>query len=327
GVFNVDLKADYLLENDEWKHDKVPEVLDGKNVYDYVDPEIDARLADLEKEEERLEQEGYYDEDEEMTDEEDRKALDEAGTIREKIAMIRNESRLKKRLKNAPIMPRSKTKKNLSEMDEALDVLGVDTSKFLPGLQESLPKRGYANNRGTGPEEARLEAMDLDGPALAKARVRAAGKDRAPKTNRKTDGVETETARSRAERLVKLNQKKMNREARAGEADRHETASIAKHLVSILLPPFPLYPFTPLLLYTFLLYPFTLRIGTNNITVLRKAWSWQEPTSLKLCVLSLCDSWSWSCVFGLLRSVDEIHFVEKVWQMRRSRFPVEFYVF
>lgn len=235
GVYNVDLKADYLLENPEWKHDKVPEVLDGKNVYDYVDPDIDARLAELEEEEERLEKEGYYDEDEELTDEDDRQALEDAGKIREKIALIRNDARMKKRLKNAPILPRSKTKRNLSEMDEALDVLGVDTSRFLPGLQESLPKRG---GRGGARADAGDDAMELDPPQNAKARVRAAGKARGPKVNRMEDGVAGDTARSRAERLAKLNQKKMNRNARQGEADRHETASIAKHLVC-----FPLFPF------------------------------------------------------------------------------------
>ena len=236
GVFNVDLKADYLLENPEWKYDKVPEVLDGKNVYDYIDPDIDAKLAELEKEEERLEEEGYYDEDEELTDEEDRKALDDAGKIREQIAMIRNDAKLKKRLKNAPIIPRSKQKKKLSEMDEALDVLGVDTSRFVPGMQANLPRRGRAR---AGADDDGDDAMELDGPQTAKERVRAASRARGPKTNRMDDGVETDTARSRAERLTKLNQKKMNRMARQGEADRHETPSLAKHLVSFLSPFLP----------------------------------------------------------------------------------------
>ncbi|KAI7372521.1 hypothetical protein KC336_g20627, partial [Hortaea werneckii] len=41
-----------------------------------------------------------------------------------------------------------------------------------------------------------------------------------------------ETAREKAERLAKLNQKKMNRMARQGEADRHQTVSKAKWLVA-----------------------------------------------------------------------------------------------
>ncbi|GMG40095.1 unnamed protein product [Ambrosiozyma monospora] len=58
GVYNVNLKDQYLLDDEEWKNDVMPEILDGKNVYDFLDPEIAAKLAALEEEEERLEQEG-----------------------------------------------------------------------------------------------------------------------------------------------------------------------------------------------------------------------------------------------------------------------------
>lgn len=34
--------------------DRIPEIMDGKNVADYVDDDIDAKLALLEKEEEQL---------------------------------------------------------------------------------------------------------------------------------------------------------------------------------------------------------------------------------------------------------------------------------
>ena len=178
GVFNVDLRADYILDNPEWKYDRVPEVFDGQNVYDYIDPEIDAKLEELEKEEERLQEEGYYDEDEELTDEEDRKALEDAEVIREKIAMIRNDARLKKRLKNRPIMPRSKTKRNLSEMDEALDVLGVDTSRFVPSMQEGVPPGpvGGEEPRGHGGRHGpRRRAADRQGAPQLQEQARGAG--------------------------------------------------------------------------------------------------------------------------------------------------------
>jgi len=40
--------------------------MDGKNVADFVDPEIEEKLDELEREEERLIAEGYYDSEEEM---------------------------------------------------------------------------------------------------------------------------------------------------------------------------------------------------------------------------------------------------------------------
>jgi nucleolar GTP-binding protein len=234
GVFSVDLRADYLLKNPEWKYDKIPEVFDGKNVYDYVDPDIDAKLAALEEEEERLEAEGYYDSDEELEDDEEARVLAQAELIREKQALIRNEARMKKRLKNQAIIPRKKTKIAVSEMEDALDSLGVDTTDI--GLRDR--SRSRARGRSTTRSRfgsAATDAMDVDVAMSAKERLRSKSRPRERSqgvVNRREDGVQDETTRTKAERISKLNQKKMNRMARQGEADRHIPASMPKHLVS-----------------------------------------------------------------------------------------------
>lgn len=54
------------MANDEWKHDIIPEILDGKNIADFIDPDILDKLDALEKEEEKLTAEGFYDSDEEI---------------------------------------------------------------------------------------------------------------------------------------------------------------------------------------------------------------------------------------------------------------------
>ncbi len=40
-----------MLKKDEWKTDVVPEMMDGKNIADFFDPDIEARLEALETEE------------------------------------------------------------------------------------------------------------------------------------------------------------------------------------------------------------------------------------------------------------------------------------
>lgn len=60
------LSASYLLANDEWKFDTVPEIMDGKNVADFIDPDIVEKLEALEREEEKLQAEGFYDSEEDM---------------------------------------------------------------------------------------------------------------------------------------------------------------------------------------------------------------------------------------------------------------------
>lgn len=55
GVYSADLRKGYLLEDDAWKYDILPEIMDGHNVADFIDADIDAKLAELEREEEVLE--------------------------------------------------------------------------------------------------------------------------------------------------------------------------------------------------------------------------------------------------------------------------------
>ncbi|KAF5004315.1 hypothetical protein FDECE_9187 [Fusarium decemcellulare] len=235
GVYNVDMKADYMLANPEWKYDKIPEIFDGKNVYDFVDPDIEAKLQALEEEEEKLEAEGYYDSDEEIEDDEEAEIMRKAELIREKQQLIRNEARMKKRLKNQAIIPRKSMKKPLSEFEDALDSLGVDTTDIAERARSKSRPRGRSMSRSRmGTEDP--DAMDVDGGRSGTPRERlrsmSRARSRAPTANRRDDGVQDDTTRSKAERIAKLNQKRMNRMARQGEADRHQSASLTKHLVA-----------------------------------------------------------------------------------------------
>lgn len=229
GVYNVDMKKRYLLEDDEWKHDKIPEVFDGKNVYDFIDPDIEAKLAALEEEEEQREADGYYDTDDSFEDASDADNRAKAELIREKRQLIRNEAKMRKSLKNRAIIPRSATTKKLSDMESHLSSLGLDPS--------AVSARARSQSRGRNLSRANIDqgdAMDVDESAspgeaaLLKAKSRARSQ-----SNRREAGVTNSTARSTAERLAKLGQKKMNRMARQGEADRHISAARPKHLVSI----------------------------------------------------------------------------------------------
>ncbi|KAI1321994.1 P-loop containing nucleoside triphosphate hydrolase protein [Xylariaceae sp. FL0255] len=228
GVYNVDLKADYLLENPEWKHDKIPEIFDGKNIYDFVDPDIEAKLQALEEEEERLEAEGFYDSDEEIDDVETADIRKKADQIRTKQALIRNEARMR-RVKNRAALPRSAVKKSLSQLEDSLDQLGVDTEELhLRGRSQTRTARGRSTTRSRlGTEDS--NAMDVD--MTPKERLRSKSRARSqPATNRRVDGVADEGMRTKAEKQAKLSQRKMNRMARQGEADRHTTAALPKHL-------------------------------------------------------------------------------------------------
>ncbi len=232
GVYSVDMRADYLLANPEWKYDQMPEVLDGQNVYDFVDPDIDAKLAALEEEEEKLEQEGYYDSDEDIEDEDESEVMRKAELIREKQQLIRNEARLKKRLKNQAIIPRKMMKKPLSEFDDALDQLGVDTTEITDRARAKSRPRGRSVTRSRmGTEDG--DAMEVDNNPKDRLRSKSRPASRAPVQSRREDGVQDEEKRSKADRIAKLNQRKMNRMARQGEADRYIGTPMPKYLVRL----------------------------------------------------------------------------------------------
>lgn len=234
GVYNVDLKKTYDLADEEWKHDKIPEVWNGKNVYDFVDPDIEAKLATLEEEEEKLQEDGYYDSDESVEDVEDADIRMKADLIREKRTLMRNEARMRKSLKNRAAIPRSAKAKKLSQMEEALDSAGYDVDAVSARARSQNQTRDRPLTRDTDDQDD--DAMDVDTSdprqAIAKAKTRARSQ---AATNRLEDGVADPMQRNMADRLKKLSQKKMNRMARQGEADRHTTASLPKHLVCCFL--------------------------------------------------------------------------------------------
>ena len=108
GVFDYrgpDLRKQYDLKNAEWKTDVVPEIMDGKNIADYVDSDILEKLKRLEEEEDeplrRAEIEG---EDEESDIDED--ALELATKIRQKRAMVVNTHRVDAKNRNRSVVPK-----------------------------------------------------------------------------------------------------------------------------------------------------------------------------------------------------------------------------
>jgi len=204
----------------------VPEVFLGKNVYDFIDPDIEAKLAALEEEEEKLEADGYYNSDESIEDADEADIRGKAELIREKRQLIRNEAKMKKSLKNRAIIPRTAMRKKLSTMEDQLDRLGYDTT--------SLSAHARSQSRGRSVLRSRTATEDImEVDPTGNARDGTGSKSRArSQSNRRDDGVTSVTARSKADRLAKLGQQRMNRMARQGEADRHVPATMPKHLFS-----------------------------------------------------------------------------------------------
>ncbi|KAK9366433.1 P-loop containing nucleoside triphosphate hydrolase protein [Lipomyces kononenkoae] len=224
GVYNINLKDKYLFEKEEWKNDIMPEVLDGKNVYDFLDADIGRKLQELEEEEERLEATGFYNSDDEdiFETEEDADIRAKAAWIREKKKLIVNESRSRKALRNRAIIPRSKQRKTLSDMEKHLESIHVDHSEI------SERARGRAESRDEPMTEAGVDVV-MSEAKRSKSRSRAPSAP-AIAPSRFDAGLAKQSLRTKADRIEKMHQRERNRLGRAGEADRHYTEAMPKHL-------------------------------------------------------------------------------------------------
>lgn len=221
GVFNINLKDKYLLEDEEWKNDVMPEVLDGKNVYDFLDPDIAAKLQALEEEEEKLEAEGFYDSDSDIEDAEVDEIKEKADWIRDKQKKMIKDARNRKALKNRAVMPRDQIKKSFGEMEEHMYSIGHDTTALRSRLGKSSDDRKNVSGvdilkRNQGISDAKISKK----------------KAPAKQSDRLNDGLNDGALRSQAERLAKIQRRERNRMARQGEGDRHSTAMLPKHLFS-----------------------------------------------------------------------------------------------
>ena len=166
GVWAPDYREIYDLKDESWKFDAIPEIMDGKNIADYIDPEIDAKLQALEQEEEQIVAEldaAAMGEDPESDLDSEEEAAVEA--IRDRKRTIRLHGR-SNRTSNKPMMPRAirgrtKDKHDPGALDEEeikkkMEKYGVDVSKML--------ERGRTMERGRKRERSlsRKRSISMD---------------------------------------------------------------------------------------------------------------------------------------------------------------------
>jgi nucleolar GTP-binding protein len=127
GVYNINLKDKYFLENEEWKNDIIPEIYVGHNIADFIDPEIEEKLEELEREEERLEESGNYDSDENVVENEMSKRIKSLSKCVMDNKIVAMKKKTLSKGKNRPTITDSQKarilakKMNSSKMDMQID--------------------------------------------------------------------------------------------------------------------------------------------------------------------------------------------------------------
>ncbi|RLN26611.1 hypothetical protein BBJ28_00017548 [Nothophytophthora sp. Chile5] len=241
GVYSFDFKEHYkgMLNNDDWTKDAIPEIWNGKNIADFVDPEILKRLEILEQEEdEAMANNAPMDVDDDMSDLDDEQQ-DKLSRIREKKAIIVAAHRQNKN-KNHSSIPRKALAKlrSLKDTKKELEALGVDTS-YMKNAEAVVAKR-KAGDESRGRKRDRdemdvdmedaTESTDLRTRARAKSALRSKSRNRSQSlvAPRDQSGFANDADMEDVKRASRLSQRKMNKQARAGEADRISIPKLAK---------------------------------------------------------------------------------------------------
>lgn len=236
-----------MLDDPEWKYDVMPEIWDGHNIADFVDPDIDAKLEALEREEDALAAEwearvAAEDEDLDELDDEEEELLDEIKT--KKKTLVTKHRERKARASNNPIVPRSAPAiavaaggegRTSGRMARELGALGMDTSKAVARVREQ--SRGRKRDRSESKGAAVFEDMEEPGekkkrlhskPSRSLSRGRSASLA-APRANM---GLRDAEMVNKAFRLQDVAQRKRNKLAKVSESDRAIQTKMPKHLFS-----------------------------------------------------------------------------------------------
>lgn len=214
--YTVDLRKHWNLPNEEEKYDIIPEIWQGHNVADFIDPDILKKLDELEKEEEMREQAGYYDNESEEEDDEMKEIRKTARKIREKRNIIMLESKEKRRVEK-PKLPRKKM--STDKMNRELGALGIEMDSDEDTHLNQMRSRSKSRK---ALKRKREESMDVDKP-----RSRSRSVSKAP---RDQSGVRDAKMARKVKTIGRKAQVPRNREAKKGEGDRVILNMKPKHL-------------------------------------------------------------------------------------------------
>lgn len=261
GVYVCDYRKYYLLDDDEWKFDTIPEFMDGKNVMDFFDPEIEERLNALEAEEEELEANHVYsiddEEDDDEINDEDMLLYD---TIKEKQIITRKQSHLTKQNLPKKIIIRNRTEDDIKLHLEShgLDSTGVIENTRGRKRDRSISRSNNNNNKMDTSDDNNSNddgKNDKNSNDRGRSKVIRSSSSSVLAFNDKDYNIQKKqrndkhhrsqsATRGPTDRSVGLHQKKQVKKdnrvlerhlfkyAKAGEADREHLPKLVKHMNS-----------------------------------------------------------------------------------------------
>jgi nucleolar GTP-binding protein len=171
GVWAPDYREIYDLKDESWKFDTIPEIINGKNIADFVDADILTKLEQLEREEEQIvaELEASKMGEDELSDldEEEQAAVEAIRERKRSIKIMKNANQSN----NKPVIPHAvrgqmKDKHDRGmltapEIKKKMDNLGVDASLLLErGRAKDTEERGRKRERSLSRRRAANDGQE-----------------------------------------------------------------------------------------------------------------------------------------------------------------------
>lgn len=242
GVYYIPDRSHFMLEKPEWQNDVWPEIMDGKNVFDFVDPDIQEKLERLEEEEDRLREaeNGNYD------DEENESSELEEDIINAHDEMMENKKAITKKHKMVKASQLPRKVRDLTVTERFMNDLRTDKQETVQELKllsrkqnrdrkDKLKKSLLAESKFEEDEDVDLmnedaldeNDMDVDDDVREAKRKRLEGIQEKKQKEK--------LAKHQKAQLIRMQTKitkKMNRGARVNEADRQIPSKLPRHLNS-----------------------------------------------------------------------------------------------
>ena len=225
GIYYFPLREEFKLENPDWKYDIWPEIMDGKNVFDFIDKDILSKVEALEKEEEENMNNNDLNDDSDTSDLDDdlieahEKVMKNQKLIRERHELVKK-NKVPKRLIGDTATEKfmDNVRPDLKEKGKEIRLLALKKGREKKEkLRKSLKKDAEIDNKDNiDIEENNLinDDMDIDDDNI-KIKKRKVNNEEEKKI--KIEEQKKKTL-SRMQRKIQRN---WSRKAIVNEADRH----------------------------------------------------------------------------------------------------------
>lgn len=216
GAFSADHRKEWMVANEEWRYDAVPEIMDGMNVADWIDPDIDRKLAELEAEEEALMWGDQDDEAEAAQYKQVQKTLAQVHSVMEQQKL---ENRMRTNISRKAVV-RRKNPVNVTDAETNLALMGVEVES----LSHRATKRKRSAEEETYGEDG--TAMEVDTPKRQRSTHRVHA------SSLSASGINNPDVAAAAEIHKRKTTRMLQKLGKKGEGDHHIPVAKPKHLYS-----------------------------------------------------------------------------------------------